>query len=121
MSFLITKSNLRIIANNLFKTDHTPTGIDLEAHLHTTVRWLLRAQAVGKDGGIPACYKIVPTRWAYSYPETTGYTIPTLIKYAKNYQAGNVFTAVNRMAEYELSVQFPDGSFPGLSEKPQVQ
>jgi hypothetical protein len=51
----------------------------LEAHLVLSIDWLLYAQSVNVDGGLSAGYNLLKCRWDPSYPEITGYTIPTLI------------------------------------------
>ena len=89
----------------------------LDAHLHAVVIWLLQAQAANSDGGIPAYYDLLRGTWGPSYPETTGYTIPTLLRYAKRQASDAVRLAALRMAEYELSVQLPVGGFPGFQNK----
>ena len=52
----------------------------LGRHLEAAVAWLLAARGNSRDGGIPAHYDLLRRRWAPSYPETTGYTIPTLLQ-----------------------------------------
>lgn len=90
---------------------------DFEIHLHAVVDWILRAQLVNNDGGIAASYKLIPGKWTSSYPETTGYTIPTLINYANRFRRQDILGAVERMAQYELAVQFKEGGFPGYQNK----
>ncbi|MCP5002594.1 MAG: hypothetical protein GY941_01390, partial [Planctomycetes bacterium] len=48
------------------------------------ILWLGRAQdhSASADGGVARHYSLV-TGWAPSYPETTGYIIPTMLDYAK--------------------------------------
>src|SRR6187200_1373607 len=47
--------------------------------------WLARAQdcSASQDGGVARNYSLV-SGWAPSYPETTGYIIPTLLAYGKD-------------------------------------
>ena len=93
----------------------SPDG--LEAHLHAAVAWLLRAQAASGDDGLPAHYDLALGCWVASYPETTGYAIPTLLAYARQYGRDEVRQAALRMAEYELRIQLADGSFPGWAPR----
>jgi hypothetical protein len=88
-----------------------PAG--LSAHLHAAVDWLLHAQAQLANGALPAYYDLVRGSWGEPYPETTGYTVPTLLTYAQRYGRPDVRMAALRMAEYLLSAQLADGSFPG--------
>ena len=51
----------------------------LDEHLSAAMQWIKCAsQAVGGDG-ISKGYDLVRRRWFPAYPETTGYTLPTLI------------------------------------------
>ena len=100
--------------NNRFP-DLSSSG--LETHLVATIEWILYAQSKSLDGGISASYNILKDKWAPSYPETTGYSIPTLIRFAKLYERDDILNAVFRMAEYELEVQLDEGGFPCIKQK----
>src|SRR5689334_5216199 len=47
-------------------------------HLRAAARWLTAAQDSQQDGGIAGRYRL-GGGWTSSYPETTGYIIPTLL------------------------------------------
>ena len=51
-----------------------------EAHLSATMAWLARAQDAAGDG-VSARYSLL-RGWDAAYPETTGYIIPTFMRYA---------------------------------------
>jgi uncharacterized protein YyaL (SSP411 family) len=89
----------------------------LETHLVAAIEWILYAQSKSLDGGISASYNILKDQWAPSYPETTGYTIPTFFRFAKLYERDDILNAVFRMAEYELEVQLDEGGFPCIKQK----
>ena len=57
-------------------------GIDCA--VDESIKWLCRAQkfSTSKDGGVARHYSLI-NGWSASYPETTGYIIPTLMSYAK--------------------------------------
>jgi len=59
-----------------------PRGRSDRAHLAATADWLARAQEVNGDGGVAGRYHL-RRGWSSSYPETTGYAIPTLLRLAK--------------------------------------
>jgi hypothetical protein len=80
-----------------------------EAHLKHAADWLLRAQQATPDDGVAHSYDIRADRWLASYPETTGYIIPTLYDYAKYYNAPQYAEAARRMAEWECAIQLSDG------------
>jgi hypothetical protein len=83
-----------------------------QRHLEEAAQWLLRAQAATPDAGVSAAYSF-EDGWAASYPETTGYIIPTLLRYADYCGNAEYRTQALAMAEWELTVQLSCGGFPG--------
>src|SRR5262249_47703796 len=81
-------------------------------HLDETVEWILRAQAATRDHGVSGGYTF-EDGWVASYPESTGYIIPTLLTYAAVVGRLDYEKAALAMAEWELTVQHADGGFPG--------
>ena len=81
----------------------------IERHLEAAARWLLRAQLTGADEGVAHSYDVRARKWLASYPETTGYVIPTLYDYAHHFKAAHYAQAATKMAHWESSVQLPDG------------
>ena len=80
-----------------------------EHHLRAAVGWLLRAQAATPDDGVAHSYDLRRGRWDASYPETTGYIIPTLFDYAELFNEPRCAQAALRMADWEIAVQLPGG------------
>jgi hypothetical protein len=82
--------------------------------MHAAIAWLCRAQDLSRsaDGGVARHFGL-RTRWAPSYPETTGYIIPTLL--AQAHLRGNIeLTArARRMLDWLCDIQFPEGAFQG--------
>ena len=83
-----------------------------EVHAQAAMDWLCRAHDAGPDGGVPLRYSMLKG-WDASYPETTGYIIPTFFLYAAHTGKDEYFQRAVRMAEWELSIQQADGSFNG--------
>lgn len=81
----------------------------LEEHLAAAVQWMLRAYQANGDGGVAHSYDIRLGRWHASYPETTGYIIPTLIDYDMLFSAPQARVAALRMADWEIDEQLPGG------------
>ena len=81
----------------------------LEDHLAAAIDWLCRAQDATSDAGVAQAYFVQSRRWAQSYPETTGYIIPTFLRYAENTGDAQVRDRARRMADWECDIQLPDG------------
>lgn len=81
----------------------------IETHLKAAADWLLQAQQGTADDGVAHSYDIRAKKWLASYPETTGYVIPTLYDYANHYNAPGYAEAARRMTEWECEIQLPDG------------
>lgn len=86
-----------------------PVG-PIEAHLKSAADWLLVAQRATADDGLAHSYDVRNRTWNASYPETTGYAIPTLYDYAQLYNAPHCAEAARRMAEWESDIQLDDGA-----------
>ncbi len=91
--------------------------------INASVAWLKRAQdnSVSKDGGVSRHFSY-KTGWGPSYPETTGYIIPTLIRHAKETKDSDVKDRVERMLNWLVSIQLPQGGFQAgtIDAKPVV-
>lgn len=111
----------------MFKSGHAPMvfggiynrqrnvarGYYDEDHLRAAATWLARAQDVMTDGGVCGRYRL-RTGWTSSYPETTGYIIPTLIALAKRLEEPCWCDRAERCVDFLLRLQFHSGAFPGL-------
>lgn len=87
-------------------------GIDLG--VREAIAWLCRAQdnSTTADGGVARHYSLV-NGWGPSYPETTGYIVPTILDYAEATGDNELLKRGKRMLDWFLEIQFPDGSFQG--------
>ncbi len=90
-------------------------------HLGAAIDWLCRAQDMRDGhpdaGGASAGWSF-EDGWLPSYPETTGYIIETLLAAAQVLQRPELVGRARRMIEWELSIQMPDGTFPGHFGEP---
>src|SRR5690625_4519330 len=84
----------------------------VQAHLDAVMDWLCRAQDATPDGGVARMYHI-KTGWGASYPETTGYIIPTFLEYARLTENRSYVERALRMADWEIEVQMPSGAVQG--------
>ncbi len=74
--------------------------------------WLCEAQDRGSDPGVAGSYTLLKG-WSNSYPETTGYIIPTFLDFARYSGRGEFVDRGLRMADWLVSLQESDGSFGG--------
>lgn len=92
-----------------------------EVHLAATVDWLCRAQDVRDAepdaGGVSAGWSF-EDGWLPSYPETTGYIVETMLAAAEVLRRPELRDRAQRMIDWELSIQLPDGAFPGHFGEP---
>ncbi|MGH2874089.1 MAG: hypothetical protein ACRDL5_16705, partial [Solirubrobacteraceae bacterium] len=87
-----------------------PTGADAARHLDATYRWLCAAQDATPDGGVSGLYDIWTGRWSASYPETTGYIIPSFLALADARDDDEARGRALRMADWLCVVQMDDGA-----------
>src|SRR5438128_791247 len=87
-------------------------GYTDDDHLNEAVEWLKRAQDVTGDGGVSGRYDL-HEGWTSSYPETTGYIIPTLLKLASVRNDPSFIERAERCVRFLLSTQLESGAFPG--------
>ncbi|HSL21143.1 MAG TPA: hypothetical protein VK886_06375 [Vicinamibacterales bacterium] len=87
--------------------------------LDEAIRWICRAQDAAGDGGVARSYALAylpffrRSGWLPSYPETTGYIIPTMFDYAHSTGRGDVFDRAVRMTDWECDVQMSSGAVQG--------
>lgn len=87
------------------------TSIDrYERHLDASVRWLIRS---GHRLGGSSAYFSFLTGWSKPYPETTGYIIPTLLRYGRRKGDEAALGAAVDYGEWLLSIRNNDGSWNG--------
>ncbi len=78
--------------------------------LRSVVGWILDAQR--PDGGVAAYYSLL-TGYSESYPEVTGYIIPTLYDFDRLTGDPAARHAAYLATDWLLSLQMPSGAFPG--------
>ena len=78
------------------------------------IAWLRRAQSCSKtaDGGVARDFSLT-TGWNDSYPETTGYIVPTMLNYGRSHSDQGALYSGRRMLDWLASIQFPEGGFQG--------
>lgn len=92
---------------------------DSMTHLKAAVQWMCHAQDAFNDGGVARSYCLVYNPyfhrkgWIPSYPETTGYIIPTMFDYAHAVKNQEIHDRAIRMADWECEVQMANGAVQG--------
>lgn len=86
----------------------------IPASVDAALAWLCRAQdqSASSDGGVARDFSLI-NGWATSYPETTGYIIPTMIDEARRRDSAELHSRARRMLDWCVSIQFEDGGFQG--------
>jgi len=82
--------------------------------LAEAMAWICLAQdaSVSQDGGVARHYSL-RTGWSSSYPETTGYIVPTMLRYAEYSGSALYRERAQRMLDWLVSIQLPNGAFQG--------
>ncbi len=100
---------------------YATTARQTEDALQALFKWILKAQR--PDGGIAAYYSLL-TGYSESYPEVTGYLVPTLYDLAHATQTSSARQAAEHAAAWLMSLQMPAGAFPaglqGSTPQPSV-
>jgi hypothetical protein len=107
-----------------------PSRNDLLDRLKASADWILRSyEACGRTGSA-GYYSSISwltefKKWSPSYPETTGYIIPTLIAYSRLVDERKYAEIAISMAEWLLTLQTNDGwlaggFFQGSNSNPSV-
>jgi hypothetical protein len=106
----------------------TPTVVmPSRSHLEGAIGWLKRAQDASNSGGVAWGYRarrparsVIPLGWAAPYPETTGYIIPTMLRFSDLSNDEDCLRRAKLMVEWELKIQLEDGGIQGgtLGAKP---
>jgi hypothetical protein len=90
----------------------SPANTDVERHLREAVDWLQRAQDAGDDRGVSYGADFGGP-FLESYPETTGYIIPTFLKLADYYEDATFLQRAVEMGEWETAIQMDCGAVMG--------
>ncbi|MEM8800503.1 MAG: prenyltransferase/squalene oxidase repeat-containing protein [Pseudomonadota bacterium] len=85
---------------------------DDETHLEAALEWLCAAQDATEDGGFVGRYSL-KRGWTSSYPETTGYIIPTLLRLAEERSRPDLKARAERAFSFLIDLQLENGAFPG--------
>ncbi len=95
----------------------------IEAALTLAAAWLCRAQdcSLSMDGGVARHFSLV-SGWSESYPEITGYVVPTMVSVAAKCGDESLRGRARRMVDWLVSIQLPGGGFQAgtIGARPRV-
>jgi hypothetical protein len=106
----LASDELRATFEHRHLYSYAATIIPTADALRSVVSWMLEAQR--PDGGIAAYYSLL-TGYSESYPEVTGYIIPTLYDFDRMAGDSAARKSAERATHWLLSLQMPSGAFPG--------
>ena len=106
----IASDELRTTFEHQHLYSYAATTIPSADALRSVIGWMLDAQR--PDGGITAYYSLL-TGYSESYPEVTGYIIPTLYDFDRLTGDPAARHAAYLATDWLLSLQMPSGAFPG--------
>lgn len=92
---------------------------DRAAHIRAGLEWIFRAHDATGDGGVSRSYEILyhpyfrKQGWLASYPETTGYIIPSLYNCSSVVGSVEARPRAFQMALWETQVQLDSGAVQG--------
>lgn len=88
--------------------------------LKSVVCWLRRAQDIHPDAGIASVYH-AGSGWGEDYPETTGYIIPTFIKYSEIAGDEDFLCRAIAAGDWEISIQTGGGGVLSSPSSPECR
>lgn len=84
-------------------------GLQIRQRVGAALDWIRLARAMSGDGGISKGYDVLRGRWSPGYPETTGYTIPTLLNAVMVLDRPELQALALSLADYLLNCATPGG------------
>ena len=103
----INRLLLKEVCRDLFRIRANSCAPD-ESYIRAGIEWISSAQDATGDGGVARHYSLV-AGWGSSYPETTGYIIPTMLNYARRYSDSTTWDRALQMADWLTHMQLPCG------------
>jgi Squalene-hopene cyclase C-terminal domain len=85
---------------------------DVRASLSMAMDWIAMAHDATGRAGVSGGYDL-NHGWLPPYAETSGYTVPTLLRAARVLDRSDLASRAGQVCEWLLEQQAPDGSFPG--------
>lgn len=110
---VLRPGNTRVVYGNIiYRQRNRDSGFTDDDHLIAAAQWLARAQDATEDGGVSGRYRLA-SGWTSSYPETTGYIIPTFVMLDRELPGMGFLNRASRAARFLRGIQLSGGAFPG--------
>ena len=100
-----------LLRKGVFNQINTYSAAAKEQSLIKAAGWLMAAQKANTDGGMGSYHLI--NKWSSSYPETTGYIIPTLIDFGNKRNNQQALDSAIRAADFLVGIQKESGGWQG--------
>jgi len=110
LAILIKSSHVAIVVRDLLKRDNQ--AFNDEEHLQAAMDWICMAQDITECGGVSAGYSLIKG-WLGPYPETTGYIIPTFLRFAASRANERYIERAIAMGDWEIEIQLSSGAVRG--------
>ena len=98
----------------LLQGGRTQNKDGLILHRQHAANWILNAQKATPNGGVSAWYNLSTGYCPTSYPEVTGYIIPTMFDLFHLTGEKKYRDAALKMADWITSIQLPTGAVPAM-------
>lgn len=117
LSALRLEHGLSYAARSEMKREQQPdafSDISPDRAIQEALAWIALAQdnSLSQDGGVARHYCLL-SGWGPSYPETTGYIVPTVIEEARRRKDPELRERARRMLDWLVRIQQPSGAFQG--------
>jgi len=89
-------------------------------HFDAAIAWIERASTMG-NGGISKGYDLLRRKWSPAYPETTGYSIPSLLNTAEARSIPGLQDLALKLADYLLTCSTPEGGVVHWQSNPNAK
>ena len=109
--FILEDMKRFLLQKDVFRQAFNYSSGEKKEALDKAAGWLMMAQQANEDDGMGSYHLI--NKWSASYPETTGYIIPTLINYGKNFNQHEAIDSAMNAADFLLKIQKESGGWQG--------
>lgn len=92
--------------------------LPIRTHVEAALGWIRHAHSAAGDGGISKGYSLLRGAWAPSYPETTGFTIPTILNAANFLDDAGLQPFALSLADYLVSKLTTEGGVAHFRSAP---